>query len=235
MNGELRILGLAHGLILGMLLASPMVAPGLLAWWAQALFVLAGFQLRLTDRRWDLRGGLGGWVSHIRMAPRRLIPWAAAAVSALIAGQPEQAASIGGAALLCEMLVYPVCAHLLGQPSHRAVGAILLLLIAISAASASQAMLYAVGFLTGVTACVFWLRGPDGDPRAIAVAATTMVVALAAFWIAPGVKAPAFLTATTALMLTLAHMSLLRRRPVPWQPEDGRPASPVRRSAKPLP
>src|SRR3546814_14614451 len=51
MKGELRILGAAHGLLLGLVLAAPLVAPALLPWGAEALFIVAALQLRLAEDR----------------------------------------------------------------------------------------------------------------------------------------------------------------------------------------
>lgn len=228
MSGELRALGLAHGLLLGLLLASPMVAPALLPYAMSALFLLGGFQLRLADRRWDLRGGPAAWISHIRMAPRRLIPWGAAAVAALVAGESRSAMAVASAALLSELLVYPISAHLLGQLSRPLVALILALLIALAGAAASETMAYVIAFMTGIATCLLWMRGPDGEARALAIAlggaAAAAVVPLAL----PASLPFALPTGLVCGTLALAHLSVLRRRPVPWQPIDGaRP--PVRR------
>lgn len=224
MSGELRALGLAHGLLLGLLLASPMVAPDLLPWAVEALFILGGFQLRLADRRWDLRGGPLGWISHIRMAPRRLLPWAAAAVVALIAGRMDDAQAILGAALLCELLVYPVCAHLLGRLGRPVIGGLLVLLILGISAAASEPMRYIVAFVIGMSSCLFWLRGPDGDGRALALAAAGVGAAIVAPLLLPATLPFAFLAGTVCATLALAHLSVLRQRPVPWRP-DGQPVA----------
>ncbi|MDI1296103.1 MAG: hypothetical protein PSY12_09525, partial [bacterium] len=108
MTSELRPLGVAHGLLLGLVLGSPLVAPGLLPWGIEALFILSAFQLRLADRRWAMRPGWRGWTSHIRMAPQRLIPWAAVATVAIIARIPAVAMAVLAAAIMSELIVYPV-------------------------------------------------------------------------------------------------------------------------------
>lgn len=221
MNGELRALGLVHGLLLGLLLASPVVAPALLPHAVSALFLLGGFQLRLADRRWDLRGGPAAWISHIRMAPRRLIPWGAAAVAALVAGQPSRALTIAGAALLSELLVYPICAHLLGQLTRPLVALILALLIALAGAAASETMAYVIAFMTGIATCLFWMRGPDGDARALAIALGGAAAAAVAPLALPDSLPFALPTGLVSATLALAHLSVLRRRPLPWQPSDG--------------
>ncbi|QGP79247.1 hypothetical protein [Sphingobium sp. CAP-1] len=217
MTGELRALGLAHGLLLGLLLASPWIAPDLLPWAVEMLFVLGGFQLRLADRRWDMRGGMAGWVSHIRMAPRRLIPWGAAAVVALIAGTPDRAQAIAAAALLCELLLYPVCTHLLGRLSRPVVALLLLVLIAGNGTAGSEVMRYVLAFVTGVGACLFWLRGPDGEARALILSLAGATIAAAAPMLAPMLLPFAFALGAVCLTLALAHLSILRRRPLPWR------------------
>lgn len=221
MSGELRALGLAHGLLLGLLLASPIVAPALLPYAVSALFLLGGFQLRLADRRWDLRGGPAAWISHIRMAPRRLIPWGAASVAALVAGDSHSAMAIAGAALLSELLVYPICAHLLGRLTRPLVALILALLIGLAGAAVSVTMAYILAFMTGIAACLFWMRGPDGDPRALAVALGGTAAAAAMPLVVPASLIFAMPTGLVCATLALAHLSVLRRRLVPWQPSDG--------------
>lgn len=221
MNGELRALGLAHGLLLGLILASPFVAPTMLPHAVSALFLLGGFQLRLADRRWDLRGGPAAWISHIRMAPRRLVPWGAATVTALVAGQLSRALAIGGAALVSELLVYPICAHLLGQLTRPLVALILALLIALAGAAASETMAYILAFTTGIATCLLWMRGPDGEPRALAMALGGAAAAAVTPLVLPPSLPFALPTGLVCVTLALAHLSVLRRRPVPWQPVDG--------------
>jgi hypothetical protein len=222
MKGELRALGLAHGLLLGLLLALPLVAsPMLLPWAAEALFIMGGFQLRLADRRWDMRGGPLGWISHIRMAPGRLLPWGAAAVVALIARRTQDAQAIIGAALLCELLLYPMCAHLIGRLARPLAAALLLLLIAGQAAAGSEMMRYMLAFITGMTACLVWLRGPDGDARATGLAFAGLSAAVAAPMAAPQLLPFAVPAGSVCAVLALANLSVLRRRPVPWCSNGG--------------
>ncbi|WP_298398723.1 hypothetical protein [Sphingobium sp.] len=217
MSGELRMLGLAHGLLLGLLLASPLIGPDMLPWAVQALFLLGGFQLRLADRRWDLRGGPIAWISHIRMAPRRLLPWAAAAVVALIAGRIDLAQAIVGATLLCELLVYPISAHLIARLARPMVAGLILLLIGVQGATGSPMLGYVVAFLTGLSTCLFWLRGPDGDGPTMIWALGATTAAIVAPIVAPITLPCAFAVGTVSATLALAHLSVLRRRPVPWR------------------
>jgi hypothetical protein len=221
MSGELRALGLVHGLLLGLLLASPLIAPGLLPWGVEALFIIGAFQLRLADRRWDMRDGWRSWISHIRMAPLRLIPWGAAATVALIAGNGARAQAILIAALLCELLVYPVCTHVLARLSRSVVGAVLLLLILIGLSAVGETIRYMIGFMTGMSACLFWLRGPDGEGHALGLALAGLVVAAIAPVLAPAALPAAFPAAIVCATLALAHLSTLRRRPVPWRAGGG--------------
>ncbi|AJR24463.1 MULTISPECIES: hypothetical protein [Sphingobium] len=224
MKGELKILGAAHGLLLGLVLAAPLIAPALLPWGAEALFIIAAFQLRLADRRWDTRAGLQGWISHIRMAPLRLVPWAGTAVVALIAG-PEQArlaTAILIAVAMGELLIYPVIAHLLGRmPRLGLAGAILLLLIGCGLAEPAQAARFAMAFALGVGGCVFWLRGPDGEPGATLLALGGSAAATAIALLLPVAQSVAIPAAILCLTLTLAHLSVMRRHPLHWRLPSG--------------
>lgn len=224
MKGELKILGVAHGLLLGLVLASPLIAPALLPYGVEALFIAAAFQLRLADRRWDSRAGLRGWVSHVRMAPLRLVPWAGTALVALIAGreQAQLAAAILGAILMGELLIYPVGAGLLGRlPRRGLAGAILLLLIGCGLAEAGQAARLAMAFALGMGGCVFWLRGPDGEAGATLLALLGAAVATLCGLAFPGLRPVAIPGGMLCLTLALAHLSVMRRRPLHWRPAEG--------------
>ena len=220
MSGELRILGIAHGLLLGLVLASPMIGPNLLPWGVEALFIIAAFQLRLADRRWESRAGLRGWVSHIRMAPGRLVPWAATAVVAIIAG-PEQdalAGSILAAVLMGELLIYPVGAYLLGRLPRRGLAAlILLLLIGCSLAGQGQPARLAMAFALGMSGCVFWMRGPDGEARSTMLTAGAAAAFLLSALYVPETIAFAMPAGILAATLTLAHLSVIRRHADHWR------------------
>lgn len=228
MKGELKILGVAHGLLLGLVLASPLIAPALLPWGVEALFIVAAFQLRLADRRWEARAGLRGWISHIRMAPLRLVPWAGTAVVALIAG-PEQArlsAAILIAIAMGELLIYPVIANLLGRlPRRGLAGAILLLLIgcgfAGQGAEPGQAAHFAMAFALGISGCVFWLRGPDGETGATLIALANALAAMLVALLLPVAQGVAIPAAILCLTLVLAHLSVMRRHPLHWRPASG--------------
>ena len=66
----------AHGLLLGLFLALPWLGRSeWLPWGGEVLFLVGGFQVRVADRRWNARGSALDWISHIRMAPARLLPW----------------------------------------------------------------------------------------------------------------------------------------------------------------
>ena len=221
MSGELRALGLVHGLLLGLLLASPLIAPNLMPWGVEALFIIGGFQLRLADRRWSMRNGWSNWISHIRMAPARLIPWAAAATVALIAGDGARAQAILIAASLCELLIYPVCTHILAGLSRRSAGAVLVLLVMVGLGAAGEAIRYMIGFMTGISACLFWLRGPDGEAHALGLALTGLVAAAVTAVLLPPALPVALPAAIVCATLALAHISTLRRRPIPWRVSGG--------------
>ncbi|WP_311268904.1 hypothetical protein [Sphingobium sp. WCS2017Hpa-17] len=217
MNGELRALGVAHGLLLGLALACPLVAPGLLPWGIDALLLVGGFQLRLMDRRFTLRMGAKEWVSHIIMAPSRLLRWGAAAVVALIAGDMGLAGAILIAAFACELLAYPLATLLIGRRSLPHVAGALVLLIAATGAMGPPALHLTLSFLTGVAACMVWLRGPDGEPRALALALGGGAAAVTAPLLFPGALAFAAPTFTVCAAWVLAHLSVLRRPVMPWR------------------
>ena len=220
MSGELRILGVAHGLLLGLVLASPMIGRAFLPWGVEALFIIAAFQLRLADRRWETRAGLRGWVSHIRMAPGRLVPWAATAVVAVIAG-PEQSAlagSILAAVLMAELLLYPAGAYLLGRLPRAGIALlILLLLIGCGLAGQGQPARLAMAFALGVSGCIFWMRGPDGEARSTMIAGATALGFFAIALLLPNMAMIAMPAAILAATLTLAHLSVIRRHPEHWR------------------
>lgn len=216
MNGELRALGLAHGLILGLLLACPLVAPGLLPWGIDVLLLVGGFQLRLADRRFSLRPGVKAWTSHIRMEPRRLIRWGATAVVALIAGDAGQARAILVAAMLCELLAYPLSTLWLGRSALPGAAATLTLLLILDGLTGPGTLHHMLVFLSGVVACLVWLRGPDGEPGALALALGGGSAAAVTPLFLPATLPFAAPLLAVCAALSLAHLSVLRRRPLPW-------------------
>lgn len=223
MIGELRAFGLAHGLLLGLGFAALIVAPALLPWAMQALFIASAFQLRIADRRWGLRSGWIGWFSHIRMAPLRLLPWVVAAILALIAARPEQTGAILLAAILSELVLYPIGSHLLRRLSRPVVAGLLVLAILAGAGAANDLMRYALAFMAGLIACIFWLRGPDGDVHALGRAMAALLAAIGGGWAVPATVPFAFPAAVIAATLTLAHLSVMRRRPMPWRIGETQP------------
>jgi len=217
MSGEVRLVGLAHGLLLGLVLACPLAAPDLLPWGIDALLLVGGFQLRLADRRFTLRPGVRNWVSHIRMAPTRLFRWAAAALAATIAGHGGLSVAILLAALMCELLAYPIATWLLGMRSLRVAAAALVLLIIAAGLPGEMALHLVACFMTGVAACMVWLRGPDGEPRALAIALSGGVAAAATSLCFPGALPFAAPTVIVCAAWILAHLSMLRRQLLPWR------------------
>lgn len=236
MKGDLQALTGAHALLLGIVLAAPLIAPSLLPWGVEALFLFAAFQLRLADRRAGPRAGWRGWVSHIRMAPQRLAPWAAISIVALIAG-PERARlsqSILVALLVGELLLYPVGASLLSRvPRKGLAGAILMLLIGCGMAETGGAPRLALVFALGMIGSVFWLRGPDGETGAMLLSLAGAATALSVALLFPAARPLAVPVGLLGTRLTLAHLSILRRRPLPWQLSGG--ARPLRRRPAGLP
>lgn len=217
MSLELRPLGIAHGLLLGGVIAAPAFAPDLMPMGTQALFLIGGFQLRLADRRWQGRARAADWVSHIRMAPQRVLPWSALCLSAFIAGRQDLAVMIAAASLLCELLLYPLTAPVLGGLSRRHVGALTMLATMGAALAGPNLIGLSLAFLSGTGACLFWLRGPDGDAAAFAWAFIAAGAAGVVGWLLPPLAPTATLIATACLTLTLAQLGTMRRRPAPWR------------------
>lgn len=216
MTGEMRALGLAHGLLLGLLLGSPLIGPGLSPALLSALFLLGGFHLRLADRRRAPRGA-PSWISHIRMAPLRLTRWAALATVALIAGDADQMGAILSAALASELLIYPFSTHALCKLPRSAIGALLIAAVPALAHVQAGAVAHDFAFATGILACLFWLRGPDGEPRALGLSTAGLGAALLLPLLLPATLPYAWPAGLVCATLALAHLSTLRRRPMPWR------------------
>ncbi len=217
MSLELRPLGIAHGLLLGGVIACPAFAPDLMPMGTLALFLMGGFQLRLADRRWQTRPGKAEWISHIRMAPQRVLPWAALCISVLIAGRLELGTAIAASALLCELLLYPLAAPILGGMSRRTVSALAMLAAIGAAATGPNPIGLPLAFFSGTAACLFWLRGPDGDAVAFAHALIAAAAAGLAGWLLPPLASTAALSVAASLTLALAQLGTMRRRPAPWR------------------
>lgn len=220
MSREPLLLRAAHGLSLALLLLAPLLAPAMAPLATMALFMTGGFRLRLADRRFTLRGA-ASWISHIRMSPWHVLPWAVGALAALASGNGSRAASILLAATFAELLLYPLCVHMMARLSRRRIGLVLVLLIAACATMPFETAFYALASMTGVAGCLFWLRGPDGE--AIALSATLGALALTGIAL---IMEPALLPCLAPLcvvgmLLALAHLSAMRRRPVPWRRPDG--------------
>lgn len=235
MSLELRPLGIAHGLLLGGVVAAPAFAPDLMPMGTQALFLMGGFQLRLADRRWQARARAADWISHIRMAPQRILPWAALCLSAFIAGQREVAVMIAAASLLCEALLYPLSAPGFGGLSRRNVGVLTIVAVASAAIAGPNLIGFSLAFLSGTAACLFWLRGPDGD--AVAFAQTLIAAAAAGVvgWLLPPLASTAMITVAASLTLALAQLGTMRRRPAPWRSGGAIRFKPRRLRPKPAP
>ena len=236
MKDELRALGIAHALVLALVLAAPFITPELLPWCIEALFIAAAFQLRLADRRRESRAGLYRWTSHIRMAPARLICWTGMAVTAMIAG-PRQAAlalSILTALLIGELIVYPLAASLLGRLPRRGLAAsVILLLAGCGLGAPGDIARLATAFALGLAGGLFWLRGPDGEARSLIAAAAGAACAMLAIALFPLSVPFAFPAATLCSTLAFAHLSVIRRSPLHWRVSggphrfEGRPADPA--------
>lgn len=220
---ELRPVSAAFGLLLGLVLASPWAMPAMLLPGTEALFLLSAFMVRLDDRRWQRRPGAKAWISHIRMMRWRMAPWGALALVALMARGPGEAGSVLAAAMLAELLVYPMVSTIVGHMGRgMAMAAMIALLAALAWADGSSltgaTMRYMVLFALGLFTCVYWLRGPDGEPHALAQAlgAATLFAVIA--WIWPDSRGWSVTGATAAAALALAHMATVRASVRAWQP-----------------
>lgn len=217
MTGDLRAIDMAHGLMLLATLAASLVAPDLTPWGLEALFILAGFQLRLADRRFALRADAKDWFSHILMAPARLLRWAMMGGIALLVMGTADAIAVLVAALLCELLLYRTGTWLLGRRALSSNAAALALLLILAAVAGAGLAHHLLGFLAGLAACLVWLRGPDGEPRALALALGGSMAAAAMPVILPAALPFAAPVATICMAWALAHMAALRPRPMPWR------------------
>lgn len=224
MREGLRALAIAHWLLLGFVLVSPLIAPALLPWGTEALFVISAFQLRLTDRRWASRAGLRGWISHVRMAPARLIPWIGIAAVAGLA-EPHQAGlalSVAIAILFGELLIYPLVANLLGRmPRILLAGVLILTALGCGLADPGQVVRFALAFTLGISASVFWLRGPDGETGSLMIAVAGILHVAVSVMILPRFAPFALPLLFLFSVLALAHLSVMRRHPLHWRFPDG--------------
>lgn len=236
MKEGLRTLAIVHALLFGLVLVSPIAPPELLPWGAEALFIIAAFQLRLADRRQESRAGLYRWFSHIRMAPARLIFWAAIAVMTMVAGprQAEPALSLLIAILIAELLIYPLAASLLNRLPRKGLAvAVILLLAGCGLGEPGNIARLVTTFALGMAGCVFWLRGPDGEMRSLIIATTGALCALLSIALFPTSLLFAFPAAMLCSVLALAHLSVIRRPSLHWQIANGphrfggRPANPA--------
>jgi hypothetical protein len=93
--------------------------------------------------------------------------------------------------------------------------------------------LYASGVMLGI----FWLRGPDGEPKAALIAGGGVALFCAIGWALPASLSWSVPAAGACLLLLLAHLTTLRRAPMHWLGHDAtsfrlsfrlrqRPASP---------
>jgi hypothetical protein len=227
-------LNVVHGLMLGLFLALPWLGRSeWLPWGAEALFLVGGFQLRLADRRWNARSGALDWISHIRMAPARLLLWGAMAIVAIIAHRPQDAQAIGLAAIVSELLLYPASVRLMGKTTRPVTAAFLLMLVgALGVIDTGDARL-AFAFMAGIATGILWLRGPDGDIRMTVSAIISVVFAVGSTIAFPQIVPFALPLIAVGTTMALAHLSTLRRRPMPWQ-WDGGVSSRFRRALRPL-
>jgi hypothetical protein len=202
--------GAAALAVLAMRWAMPALAPR----GVETLFLLSAFLLRLMDRRWTVRSGWWGWASHARLKPMRLLVWIAAW---LAGGWPVPAA-----ALLAELLLYPLMTAPLARIRRGGLTALMIamgaMLEGLTRVGLGFDMLRCLAlFASGVMLGAFWLRGPDGEPKAALISGGGATLFAAIGWALPaslGWSAPA---AIACLLLMLAHLTTLRRTPLHWR------------------
>jgi uncharacterized membrane protein YeaQ/YmgE (transglycosylase-associated protein family) len=165
-----------------------------------------------------MRPRLADWLSHIRMAPHRLLPWAAAALVATIAGEQHlTATAILAAALIAQLLVYPLLAPAIGRMSRAAVAVVMLFAIAGSAVAIGDAARLVAGFIAGLSAGIFWMRGPDGELHELLLGVLGAAAATLLTFLPPPWSDAAPTAGVVCAALALAHLSVWRRRPLPWR------------------
>ncbi len=219
MSNDVRPVGLGFGLVLGLVLASPWLSPSILPRGIEALFLLSAFLVRLADRRWHRRQGIGGWISHMRMMPSRLLPWAAMAVVAFIARAPgTSAGGVITGAMLSEFLFYPLLSGVIGRAGRSLMAIAILMIMAFVPFIGWEALRYAGAFAMGALLCAFWLRGPDGEPRAAALTIGGTGLLGAVGWAFPATSGWSVIGAVGCATLALAHLSMLRPTIAHWLP-----------------
>lgn len=200
------------------------VAPAILRSGVEFLFLLSAFTLRLRDRRWNVRSGWQGLTSHMRINPARMLVWI---LSVLAAGYPALVA-----AMVAELLLYPMMTQPFGAlqragllASMIVTGAILegLTRVGWGFDLLRWSCLYASGVMLGI----FWLRGPDGEPKAALISGGGVTLFAIIAGMLPASQSWSISAASACLLLLIAHLTTLRRAPLQWR---GHGASPFRLS-----
>lgn len=227
MIGELKSITALRGMAVWTLIACAAIAPPAMPFLYAFLFLLSGFTTYLSSSGWR-RAGDGE--NARRYITRRL--WALAPGIAISASL----AMLLSHGRLAEILLAPILAmtaaialaplltayaHIqrLRRPQLLALMMILAALLQpveqfIDAYLVREALALLILWIAGALLCAFWLRGPDGDSRALRLSLTGAVAA-AIFWFA-GVTPPQPAAAAAGLLLTLAaaHASSLRANPL---------------------
>lgn len=203
MRAQLIVTGVAAAMLIGLTPRS-----------FELLFLLSAFLLRLLDRRWTIRSGWRGWTSHTRLKPARLLIWIAAA---LMGGFPALIA-----ALLAELLLYPLMTGPFAKVQRSRLLALMIVASAVleglSRTGWGFDLLRCLGlYASGVMLGIFWLRGPDGEPKAALIAGGGVALFGAIGWILPVSLSWSLPAATACLLLLFAHLTSLRRAPVHWR------------------
>jgi len=226
MIGELKSITALRGMAVWTLIACAAIAPPAMPFLYGLLFLLSGFTTFLSSsgRR---HAGDGHEARHyIARRLWTLMPGLAIAASLAMLLSHGQMAELLVAPMLAMTLAVILSPFLTAQlrvqhlrrPQLLALMMVLCALLQpvdefISADLVRQALGLLLFWIAGLLLCAFWLRGPDGDSRALHLALAGVAAAVL-LWLT-GVTPPPSTAAATALFLTLAaaHASSLRANP----------------------
>lgn len=226
MIGELKSITALRGMAVWTLIACAAIAPPAMPFLYGLLFLLSGFTTFLSSSG---RRRVGDGHDARRYIARRL--WTlmpglaiAASLAMLLAhGQMAELLVAPMLAMTLAVILSPfLTAHLRAQHLRRPQLLALMMVLAallqpvdqfIGADLLRQALGLLLFWIAGLLLCAFWLRGPDGDSRALHLALAGVAAAVL-LWLT-GVTPPPSTAAATALFLTLAaaHASSLRTNP----------------------
>jgi peptidoglycan/LPS O-acetylase OafA/YrhL len=228
--GELGSLMTARGLAVWALIVATALAPHLAPALLGFLFLLSGFTVYLSSHSAMRRHGVAATSPFLRARLLRLAPGMAAAAGIMIlAGSGQAEAMLRGIlppvlAMTLALMLLPVLAATTPLSRLRRPDLLGLMMVTVALLQpvdhfvghppAHEVVRLLLLWSAGAILCAFWLRGPDGDPRALAISSCGMAAsgALGLTGLAdPGLTASAF---SMFLIQSLAHASAFRRNPL---------------------